>query len=131
MVNVWCGMFDGYLIGLFIFENRLTEDHYFEYLPNELQGLLEDVPLNIRMHIYFQHDGAPAHFARQVKQHLDERFPERWIGRGGPISWLPRSSDFTVLDYCLWVLLKTDVYRVKSGHSGCTNSMHLKCCKRY
>src|ERR1044072_1634638 len=106
-------MVDGYLIGLFIFENRLTEDHYFEYLPNELQGLLEDVPLNIRMHMYFQHDGAPTHFARQVKQHLDERFPELWIGRDGPISCPPRSPEQTVLDYCLWGWFKIDVYRVK------------------
>ena len=36
-VNVWCGMVDGYLIGPFIFENRLTGDHYFEFLQNELK----------------------------------------------------------------------------------------------
>lgn len=34
----------------------------------------------------YQHDGDPAQFARQVKQHLDEMFPGRWIARDGPIT---------------------------------------------
>lgn len=112
-VNVWCGMVDNYLIGPFILEHRLTGDQYFNFLQNELQGLLEDVPLNIIMQMYYQQDGAPAHFARQVRQHLDERFPGRWIGRGGPISWPPRSPDLTPLDYCLWGWFKEEVYKVK------------------
>lgn len=112
-VNVWCGMLDSYLIGPFILENRLTGDNYLNFLQHELQGLLEDVPVNIRRQMYYQHDGAPAHFARQVKQHLDETFPGRWIGRGGPINWPPRSPDLTALDYCLWGWFKNEVYKVK------------------
>lgn len=112
-VNVWCGIIDSYLIGPFILENRLTGEHYFNFLQNELQDLLEDLPLNIRMQMYYQHDGAPAHFARQVRQHLDEMFPGRWIGRGGPTSWPPRSPDLTPLDYCLWGWFKDEVYKVK------------------
>lgn len=94
-------------------ENRLTGENYLIFLQNELHGLLEDVPLNNRRHMYYQQDGTPAHFARQVKQHLDERFPGRWIGRGGPISWPPRSPDLTALDYCLWGSFKDAVYKVK------------------
>lgn len=112
-VNVWCAMIAGYLIGPFIMENRLTGEHYLNFLINELPGLLENVPLNVRRRMYYQHDGAPAHFAREVKQHLDEMFPERWIGRGGPISWPPRSPDLTPLDFCLWGWFKTEVYKVK------------------
>lgn len=67
------------------------------------------------MQMYYQHDGAPADFARQVKQHLDERFPERCIGRSGPISLPPRSPDLTPLDYCLWGWFKEEVYKVKVG----------------
>jgi hypothetical protein len=44
---------------------------------------LEDVPLNKRGRMYFQHDGAP-HSACEVRNFLKERFPGRWIGRGGP-----------------------------------------------
>ncbi|KAF2879847.1 hypothetical protein ILUMI_26324 [Ignelater luminosus] len=42
----------------------------------------------------------PEDYVRR-KQHLDERFLGRWIGRGGPTSRPPRSSDLTPLDYCL------------------------------
>jgi len=31
--------------------------------------------------IYFQQDGAPPHYGVNVRQHLDEVFPNRWIGR--------------------------------------------------
>jgi hypothetical protein len=36
-----------------------------------------------------QQDGAPAHFCAIVRSALDERFPGRWIGRGGLITWHP------------------------------------------
>ena len=61
--------------------------------------------------IIFQQDGAPAHFARDVRQYLDHQFPERWIGRGGPIRWARRSPDLTPLDFYLWDHLKNFVYR--------------------
>jgi hypothetical protein len=56
------------------------------------------------------HDGAPAHFDRVVRDHPNERFHERWIGRGGPVPWLSRSPDLTPLDFYLWEHLKTVVY---------------------
>lgn len=45
--------------------------------------------------VYFQQDGAAAHFARLVRDYLDMIFPNRWIGRMGPIAWPPRSPDLT------------------------------------
>jgi hypothetical protein len=56
------------------------------------------------------HDGAPTHFDRVVTDHLNERFHERWIRRGGPVSWPPRSPDLIPLDFYLWGHLKTVVY---------------------
>jgi hypothetical protein len=38
---------------------------------------------------------------------------EIWIGRGGPITWPPRSSDLTPLDFFLWGYVKNIVYKVK------------------
>ncbi|KAJ4450783.1 hypothetical protein ANN_02213 [Periplaneta americana] len=43
-------------------------------------------------------------------QYLDRRFPDRWIGRGGPIAWPPRSPDLNPLDFYLWGHLKSLVY---------------------
>jgi len=33
---------------------------------------------------------------------LNERFPNRWLGRGGSAVWPPRSPNLTPLDYYLW-----------------------------
>jgi len=42
-------------------------------------------------------DGAPPHFSSFVTDVLIERFPDAWIGRGGPIPWPPRSLDLSPL----------------------------------
>lgn len=34
----------------------------------------------------------------------------RWIGRGGPVQWPPRSPDLTPLDFFLWGRIKELVY---------------------
>ena len=74
---------------------------------------LEDVPLSTRIAMYCQHDGAPSHYTRHVMQHLNDTFPNRWIGRGSTINWTPRSPDLTRLDFWLWGLMKSEVYRKK------------------
>ena len=33
-------------------------------------------------------------------------FDEKWIGRGGPVAWPPRSPDLTPPDYFLWGFVK-------------------------
>ncbi|KAJ4435786.1 hypothetical protein ANN_18405 [Periplaneta americana] len=70
----------------------------------------EDTPLINRQHTHFLHDGAPAHFSHTARRYLDRRFPDRWIGRGGPIAWPPRSPDLNPLDFYLWRHLKSLVY---------------------
>ena len=82
-VNVWCAVLDDQLIGPFILEGRLTGEAYLRFLQVELARLLEDVPLDKRSRIYFQHDGAPPHSSREVRNFLNCRFPGRWIGCGG------------------------------------------------
>ena len=48
-----------------------------------------------------------------VRAHLDEVFPYRWIGRGGPTPWPARSPDLTPVDFFLWGAMKERVYRTK------------------
>jgi hypothetical protein len=69
------------------------------------------MPLTVRRDMWFQHDGAPAHFSAQTQQHLDIQFPDRWLGRGGPVSWPAISPDLIPLDLFLWGHLKEIVYR--------------------
>jgi len=112
-VNVWCGVLGNKLIETFVFDNNLTGNVNEVYLRNELPGLLEDIPLLIRSHMYFQHDGAPPHCTRHVRDYLNEFFPNRWLGRGGPVAWPPRSPDLTPFDYFLWGDMMAFVYETK------------------
>jgi len=106
-MNVWCGVVGNRLIGPFVFDNNLTGNTYEAFLRHELPGLLDDIPLVIRSQMYFQHDGAPPHYTRRVREFLNESFPNRWLGRGGPVALLPRSPDLTPLDYYLWGHMKS------------------------
>jgi hypothetical protein len=89
-------------VGPFEFPPRLNGEVYANFLNDELPDL-DDVPLQFLAHPWFQHDGAPVHYTKQAQQVLDRRYPDSWIGRGGPINWSASSPDLTPLDYFLWV----------------------------
>lgn len=67
---------------------------------------LEELPLDYRNAMYFQHDGCPAHYAEEVREWLNRKFGVRWIGRNGPVLWPPRSPDLTLADSFLWGRIK-------------------------
>ena len=100
-INVWAGIIAVHIIGPYLLPNRLTGEIYLTFLRDMLPTLLDAVPLAIRQVMWLQHDGAPAHFGRNVRNHLNVAYPNRWIGRGGPVPWPARSPDLTPLDYFL------------------------------
>ncbi|KOC71338.1 hypothetical protein WH47_05048 [Habropoda laboriosa] len=110
-VNLWAGICDDFVVGPYILPDRLNGPTYIHFLEHVLPGLLEEIPLEIRRNMYFQHDGASAHYAANVRTYLDEAFRDRWIGRGGSVPWPPRSPDMNPLDFFFWGHLKTAVYR--------------------
>lgn len=110
-VNVWCGIVDSQIIGPHFFDQSLNGERYLQFLQHDLPGLLDDVAYATRLTMWFQQDGAPPHFARIVRNFLDERYPEKWIGRGGPVPWPPRSPDLTSPDFFLWGYVKDVVFR--------------------
>ncbi|KAL4126443.1 hypothetical protein QTP88_010665 [Uroleucon formosanum] len=110
-INVWMGVIGGVLIGPFLALPRTVGGNaYLNFLQNELSVLLKDIPLDVRRRMIHQHDGAPPHFSRAIRQHLNETFTS-WIGRGGTIPWPPRSPDLTPLDFFVWGYLKERVYQ--------------------
>lgn len=113
-LNVWAGIINNKLIGPYFFEGILTGQMYLEFLATELPVLLEDVDLETRRNMWFQQDGAPAHFHRAVRDFLHDRFGNHWIGRGGPIAWPARSPDLTPLDFFLWGYVKQEVYKERT-----------------
>ncbi|CAH2086623.1 unnamed protein product [Euphydryas editha] len=114
-LNVWMGIVDDCLIGPHFLPNMLNSENYENFLREELYSLLEDVPLQTRQKMIYQHDGCPAHFRRSVRQWLDESFPNRWIGRGGPIPWPARCPDITPVDFYVWGHMKALVYDNLTG----------------
>ncbi|GFY31684.1 uncharacterized protein TNCV_4199951 [Trichonephila clavipes] len=60
--------------------------------------------------MWFQHDGAPAHFSSDVGSALDTAYLGRRIGWGGPVNWPARSPDLFCLDFFLWDPVKSFVY---------------------
>jgi len=75
IVNVWCAVLDDQLIGPFILQGRLTAEAYLRFLQEELPRILEDMPLDKRGRMYFQHDRAPPHSSRDVKKFPELSFP--------------------------------------------------------
>lgn len=112
-LNVWAGIVDERLIGPFILPNRMDGLQYLQFLRNDLPGLLEDVPLEVRGRMWFLHDGAPPHYRLVVRDYLTQLNGIRWIGRGGPVAWPPRSPDLNPLDFFLWGYLKNEVYQTE------------------
>ncbi|KZC13164.1 hypothetical protein WN55_05867 [Dufourea novaeangliae] len=80
--------------------------------------------------IWLQHDGCPAHYARRVRDALNELYPNKWIGRGGLISWPPRSPDVTPLDCFLWGALKNAVYQEVNATSENMKQQIIAACAR-
>ena len=96
------------MIGHFFIEVTLTGAKYLDLLQNEI--IPEINRLFPNMNVYFQQDGAPPHYQRDVRQYLDTTFPQRWIGRRGAIKWPARSPDLSPLDFFLWGYLKDRIY---------------------
>lgn len=103
-IIVWCAMSSDTIFGPFFFrESTVNSANYLDMLQN---FAFPQFPTNV----IFQQDGAPPHWGSNVREALDDKFPDSWIGRGGPISWPPRSPDITPLDYFLWGYVKNKVY---------------------
>ncbi|KAJ8962205.1 hypothetical protein NQ318_018174 [Aromia moschata] len=65
--NVWLGLLGTRIIGPIIFDGILTGERYLGFLQNQIENVLENLPLAIERNIIFQQDGAPPHNARMVR----------------------------------------------------------------
>ena len=104
-IAVWAGISPSGIVGPYFFEETITGASYEEMLTT----IFEDLDVYARPDLIWQQDGAPAHFALDVRAVLNDRFPQ-WIGRAGTISWPPRSPDLTPMDFAVWGIVKDRVY---------------------
>lgn len=110
-VNVWCGIIHDKIVGPIFLEENLNGVRYASLLEEDLQDLLDELPLQYRGGMWFQQDGCSSHTSHVARNVLNVMFPGRWIGKYGPVPWPARSPDLTVLDYYLWGRIKEIVYR--------------------
>jgi len=92
-INVWAGIVGDRLIGPVRLPERLTGTMYREFLEltrDILPDVLDDVPLQLRVGMWFMHDGAPPHFSCIACQYLNDHFPGKWIERNRTVEWPPR-----------------------------------------
>ena len=99
-LTVWAGIWSQGVIGPYLFNSTVTGQSYLEMLNDyfypifcQLRGN-ESIALNQQTafrvlldyeSIFLMQDGAPAHYASDVRDWLDENFSARWIGRRGAI----------------------------------------------
>ncbi|XP_025264144.1 uncharacterized protein LOC112637804 [Camponotus floridanus] len=112
-LNVWAGILNDQIIGPFLIEGNLNSEQYEDMLRNEIVPRIMEITGQNFEHTYFQQDGAPPHYGRNVRNYLDVVFNDRWIGRRGYIEWPARSPDLSPLDYFLWGYLKDRMYKNK------------------
>lgn len=120
-LNVWAGIFGDTIVGPLFFEGNLNGDKYLNLLQEFIEPLITDIIENtVNEHgemehdensVYFQQDGAPPHYRKNVRDWLNLHFTDQWMGRRGSIEWPARSPDLTPLDFFLWGHLKTVVYK--------------------
>lgn len=110
-VNAWCGLSARGLVGPFFFEGTVTGEAYLEMLRSSILPAIRALYENSEL--FYQQDGAPPHYRRDVRAFLDENLQGHWIGRRGTFEFPPRSPDLTPPDFYLWGTLKDVVYRKK------------------
>jgi hypothetical protein len=113
---VWAGNWSGGRVGPFFIDGTLNSHKYLELLQNTIWPTIETQVRQARL--WFKQDGAPPHFQHIIRNWLNRNFADRWIGRGGPIEWPPRSCDITPADFFLWGYLKERVYHRRPRNIG-------------
>jgi hypothetical protein len=93
-INVWAGIVGDYMVCPHVLPHRHTGNHYRDFLLHDLPKLMVIVTLALTAVMWYMHNGAPEHFSRAVWDVYNNTYRGRWIGRGRPNAWPPRSPGF-------------------------------------
>ena len=100
-ITVWCGMSALGIIGPFFLDGTVTDPVYLNLLMENVGPGSEE--MFEQEEIYFQQDGAPPHYHRDVRAYLDATLPNKQIGRRGSVEFSVRSPDLTPMDFFFFV----------------------------
>ena len=111
-ITVWCGLSAFGLVAPFFFDDTVKGTNYLNLLQEYAIPRIQEMFRNDEW--YFQQDGAPPHYHRDVRAYLDRHLPNRWVGRRGSMEYPPRSPDLTPMDFlCGGIYIKHKVYASK------------------
>ena len=91
-----------------LLDSTVNSERYHDILETVVFPILTHRRNRNKIH---QHDGAPPHFATLVRDSQNRHSSNRWIGRGGPIIWPPRSPDLSIPDFWLWGQIRDNLYK--------------------
>lgn len=107
-MTVWCGFWDGGLIGFYFFKDSagntvtMNGERYntiiSDFLWLHLKKLEIGMDLNMKT-LWLQQHGATCHISRDLIALLREKFLDRHISLGGDKCWPPQSCDLTPYDF--------------------------------
>lgn len=63
-----------------LLHGTLTGHKYFEFLCRYIVSLLTRTGDMTVFDVWFQQDGAPAHYKQNVRNFLNKIFPNQWVG---------------------------------------------------
>lgn len=103
-MTLWCGSWEGGIFGPFFSKDyrgknvTVNGQRYQAVIRNFFLPQLAELNLG---DMWFHQSGVPYHTAREIMNMLENEFCEQLISRNGIMNWLPRSCDWTPLDYFL------------------------------
>lgn len=110
--TVWAAISQSGIYGPFFFDTSVNKDRYLKMLQEEFWPAVQSDRRG--RSIIFMQDGAPPHWGLPVREWLNKKMPNRWMGRGSPnMPWPPRSPDLTPCDFFLWGFVKSKVYHTR------------------
>lgn len=105
-IHIWAAIYRDVIIGPFFIDDEDYDGSYLNMLQNEAGPALSDAADNDD--VLWLQDGDTT---SEVEEFLNEAFPARWIGSGGPISWPDNSPDLTPMGYFFWGYIKHRVFQ--------------------
>ena len=104
-----------------LLDSTMNSEHYHDILETIVFPILTKRRNRTK---FYQQNGAPPHFAAIVRDSLNCQLNNRWIGRGGPIQWPPRSPDLSVPDFWLWGQIRDNLYKANVDKATIKNAYH-------
>lgn len=92
-INIWERILGDHLLGQYLLPKILSGVKYFVFLQHVLRDLMLGIPATVRQKMWFILNGASAHLAIAVRNHINATYPGKCIKRFGSFALPPCYTD--------------------------------------